>query len=753
MAHRRMKIEDSTVYTDPCFNGELASCSYACPFFLDVRSFLDKISRGRWNGAYKTFRNSVVFPAVVSELCPQPCRKHCQREMLGDEPLALKELEKATLRYASKRKPESYSIPPKKQGAAIIGAGPAGLSAALSLAQKKYSVTVYEKEKEWGGHLKQHPRYKQFDEDFSLQFSTVTVDFRFETEVTDIRQCDDYDVIYLATGEKGESFGLLKSWQRDLLTTSVPRIFMGGSLCGSDVMDAIAQGAEVSKTIEVFLQTGKSSMTHGMHDREKRDRYIKHDDEISRKMIVPSNPEGYSEEEAQLEASRCMQCDCTRCMEHCEMLEWFRKKPHKIGIDVYTDSNANPPISGCNITRETYSCNICGHCESVCPVDVNFGDLLQYSRTDRKNSGKHPAALNDFWLREMDFNTTEGFYSSPQENNGKKEYLFFPGCQLGAVEPEYVLRSYEYLQMKKSTGILVNCCGAPAYWGGDQKRLDDNVKRIREVWEDAGKPVMVTACATCETMFARFMKDIECVSLYQLLAEDDSVNAASFFERATVFDPCASRHDEAMEEGVRSLVRKSGAELEEVEEPNRCCGYGGHMKVANPALYDLIVEHRTGAKSSPYIVYCVNCQEVFESSGKECVHILDMVFNLPRDKKLPSIQEKRENSLKIKRVLMKNETGKEFVPEKKEWDDIDLIVSEDVQEEMERKLISLGEVKEAVWQAEKSGDKFINEEDGIILCSMIKKVLTYWVEYREKSSGTYEILSVYSHRIRFKREA
>ena len=62
-----------------CFNGEPASCSYACPFHLDIRSFLEKAGKGRWMPAYKELRNAVVFPVLVSVLCDEPCRDRCQR--------------------------------------------------------------------------------------------------------------------------------------------------------------------------------------------------------------------------------------------------------------------------------------------------------------------------------------------------------------------------------------------------------------------------------------------------------------------------------------------------------------------------------------------------------------------------------------------------------------------------------------------------------------------------------------------------
>jgi hypothetical protein len=56
----------------------------------------------------------------------------------------------------------------------------------------------------------------------------------------------------------------------------------------------------------------------------------------------------------------------------------------------------------------------------------------------------------------------------------------------------------------------------------------------------------------------------------------------------------------------------------------------------------------------------------------------------------------------------------------------------------------------AIWLAESAGDSFYHEADGTRLCSLVKPVITYWVEYRETGPNTYEIFSTYYHRMRFR---
>jgi Fe-S oxidoreductase len=396
---------------------------------------------------------------------------------------------------------------------------------------------------------------------------------------------DDYNVIYVATGENGSDFGLKDSWEPELQTTANPRVFIGGGVVGTPLMEAIAQGPEVSKAIEHFIATGKAAKTNDDFDRTKCDRYLRHDGAPSMPLVPPASPEGYTDEEARAEAARCFKCDCDYCERSCEMLEWFRKKPHRIAVEVFTDSQGST-LSSRTLTREAYSCNICGKCKSVCPEAVDIGALLQFSRQDRMKTGIHIPAFHDYWLREQDFYATEGFFAAPPKGKDTCDYAFFPGCKLGAGEPAHVLKSYDYLSEKLDAGIILGCCGAPAYWAGDRQRLGDNISLIRTHWEKLGKPTLVFACASCENLFNLFMPEIPRVSLYEIMGKDDAVKPAALFENAAIFDPCAAREDYAMQQGVRQLAGWAGIQLKELEDPNRCCGYGGHILQANPALYD-----------------------------------------------------------------------------------------------------------------------------------------------------------------------
>ncbi len=143
---------------------------------------------------------------------------------------------------------------------------------------------------------------------------------------------------------------------------------------------------------------------------------------------------------------------------------------------------------------------------------------------------------------------------------------------------------------------------------------------------------------------------------------------------------------------------------------------------------------------------------MFEQKGKECAHILDLVFDLPRRKK-QDLQTKRVNSLEVKKQMVQKLTGETFTPESHPWDGVKLQIPDDLRDELDRRLIVEDDLKEAIWQAETSGEKFVDETDGLFQCSMVKPALTYWVQYKPAGVNTYEVTSAYSHRMHFDREA
>jgi len=606
-----MRLEDATSITTRCFHGEPASCSHGCPFFFDVRTFLARAAAGKWRLAYKLYAGAVVFPGIVAALCDAPCRAECQRAGI-DEAVDVLAVEEACVRFMKDRKPEAYHIPPKAERIAVVGAGFAGLSVALNLAQKQFAVDIF------GGITID----LRFHDEIAPAFSAVPDRVRWVDDAGSLRE-DDYDYVYREADETEENPVAL-----------------------------IALGIRRSMEIEVALQTGLRGAEAEAAAARTAIRPEKHVLDHAGEPVKPrvvAAAGGYTKEEAQAEAARCMGCDCSACMDVCEMLGKFGKRPQKIAIEAYADTKSAPPLATCSLTRETYSCNLCGTCERVCPVGVKLPALFHLARTGRAETGKHPKAFHDFWLRDMQWHSTEGYFVHLSSN-----YVFFPGCKLGALYPALVEQAAAFLKEAHGAGVLLDCCGAPAYWAGEEALFRAQLERIRGVWEAAGRPVFVFACAYCRRLFAEFLPEIAQTSVYEMLAqkraesqlEERAAGCRPYDEETpvalcrggfqppalTVFDPCVSHGFPEMQASVRVLAEGAGAVTRElpplsddaVWPNNRCCGFGGHMRTANPALYEAIAERRASAADAPYLVYCANCAEAFALQGKACVHVLEL---------------------------------------------------------------------------------------------------------------------------------
>ena len=130
---------------------EWAPCRYDCPVHADVRAYVELIAQGRWQEAVDVIRDALPFAAVCGRICHHPCESNCRRNDI-DAAVAVREVKRFVAevqgaRGASVRKPARQD----KAKVAVIGAGPAGMSAALDLARMGYRPTVFEKFPVGGG--------------------------------------------------------------------------------------------------------------------------------------------------------------------------------------------------------------------------------------------------------------------------------------------------------------------------------------------------------------------------------------------------------------------------------------------------------------------------------------------------------------------------------------------------------------------------------------------------------------------------
>ncbi len=138
-----------------CLNCKHMPCVKGCPVGIAIPDFISQIKAGDFDAAYDIISQSSSLPAVCGRVCPQEnqCEKYCVRGIKG-EPVGIGRLERFV---ADTHLAREDAVAPKieKNGIkiAVVGAGPAGLTCAGSLARKGYSVTVFEAFHKAGGVL------------------------------------------------------------------------------------------------------------------------------------------------------------------------------------------------------------------------------------------------------------------------------------------------------------------------------------------------------------------------------------------------------------------------------------------------------------------------------------------------------------------------------------------------------------------------------------------------------------------------
>ncbi|MGQ9623935.1 MAG: FAD-dependent oxidoreductase [Candidatus Bathycorpusculaceae bacterium] len=133
----------------------LPPCRAACPARVNVQAYVSLIQRGKFREAVEVIRKDMPFPAICGRVCFSPCEDACARVNV-DQAVAIRALKRLVAdieREQGRVKPEPI---PKKysEKVAIIGAGPAGLTAAYELAKLGYPVTVFERMSEPGGMMR-----------------------------------------------------------------------------------------------------------------------------------------------------------------------------------------------------------------------------------------------------------------------------------------------------------------------------------------------------------------------------------------------------------------------------------------------------------------------------------------------------------------------------------------------------------------------------------------------------------------------
>lgn len=205
-------------------------CTDACPAGVDVPRYIRAVKNGAYDEAVAVLREKIPFPVVCADACFAPCEDVCAYRQIGD-PIAIRALKRAAVDKSgdtwkqSKKQPDSTGMK-----VAVIGAGPAGLTAAYYLNAVGHDVTVCDTFSKPGGAMRYGiPAYRVPEERLDRDINDILeqgVTFKGNTEIgNDITMPDikkEYDAVFISSGanssaripvEGSEKEGVLWGWE------------------------------------------------------------------------------------------------------------------------------------------------------------------------------------------------------------------------------------------------------------------------------------------------------------------------------------------------------------------------------------------------------------------------------------------------------------------------------------------------------------------------------------------------------------
>jgi formate dehydrogenase major subunit len=193
----------------------IAPCREGCPGGLDIPGFIKLLGRGEPREAEVLIKQRLAMPAVLGRVCPRPCEKECRRKLVDEQAVSICELKRyaadSDILGADLYVPERAPATGKK--VAIVGAGPAGISAAFYLQQWGHQCVVFEAQEKAGGMLRYGiPSYRLPRDVIEREVDVVErlgAEIRYGVKIGSDVSFDalrhDYDAVFVGVGAQAAS--------------------------------------------------------------------------------------------------------------------------------------------------------------------------------------------------------------------------------------------------------------------------------------------------------------------------------------------------------------------------------------------------------------------------------------------------------------------------------------------------------------------------------------------------------------------
>ena len=757
-----------------CIQEQAPACTAACPVHVDARKLVECVSHEDFKGGLATFANAVPLPLILAHICDHPCQSQCRRSDAGDA-IEISALERACAQFGA----PATAVQPhtsKTQKVAVVGGGLSGVSAAIGLSRRGYAVNLFE------ARPRLLDRMRSLDERV-LPTHVIDADLDILKCMGVAAHCEalisrhagpfgldaiaqEYDAVYLAPGPEAlgeDALGLKRTAQGRIqidpltLATSDARVFAGGAQRYAPApyspIASIADGNYAAASIDRFLQGASLAANRDNQGAHPCRLFVNTKGlAISPAVRSTASASGYTKEEAQLEAQRCIPCQCLECVKVCTYLEEYGSYPKRYVRQIY--NNECIVMGAHKANRMVNSCALCGLCTAVCPEDFSMADVCLDARQSMVRTGKMPPSAHDFALRDMAFSQSEAFtLARHQPGFESSKTAFLPGCQLSSSSPGHVSSCYEHLRstLPGGVGLILDCCGAPAHWAGNEEKFKQALRKLDSAWSSLGRPRLITACSSCFKTLKDHLPQIPVEPLWPHLSPAFLAKAQPEPASRTlaIHDPCSTRGIREVEGSARDLLKELGIKAVELNEPGltTCCGYGGLQLFANPELADKTVTRRSQQSDADFVTYCAMCRDRFAHQGKRALHILDLVFADgtadPAARPDPGFSQRQEERARLKIRLLREVWGEQ---EDSMQPSVNLHISEELKALLEKRMILVEDVRRTIEYAERTADKIENPITGRSLASFCSACVTYWVEYSAHESA-FMVHNAYSHRM------
>ncbi|MCH4181754.1 MAG: glutamate synthase subunit beta [Prevotella sp.] len=200
-----LNTNDRQLQASRCMDCGVPFCNWACPLHNKIPEWNDAVYKGDWQLAYEIMTSTNDFPEFTGRVCPGLCEKACVLNLMLHEPTTNRENECAIVEHAFEENYIKPNIPIRNgKSVCIVGAGPAGLSAACRLNQDGYQVVVLEARENNGGLLRFGiPNFKLNKDIIDRRINILEQEgivFKYNQKIDATKLPKGYDAYVIATG-------------------------------------------------------------------------------------------------------------------------------------------------------------------------------------------------------------------------------------------------------------------------------------------------------------------------------------------------------------------------------------------------------------------------------------------------------------------------------------------------------------------------------------------------------------------------